>query len=71
MINLGKKSSHSSDYVKESKALFALAAEGKIDGFQLADKFFDMDKKYPGLGWGQAARKIYNRWAKPKGISLI
>lgn len=71
MSIFGGPSVRNSDYVKDAKALFLLAAEGKTDAIELSQKFFDMDKKYPNKGWGFAARTIFNRMAKEKGLKTI
>lgn len=71
MINFGKSSPTESVYVKEAKALVDLAASGKVEGIVLSEKFYEMDKKYPNLGWAKAGREIHNRWAKKRGVSEI
>lgn len=58
-------------FVKECHQLMKDRFEGNLDSFGLAEKLFELDKKYPGKHAKESALKIYNREAKKKNLSPL
>lgn len=59
------------EIVRECKELMNLRMEDKITSFELSERMFEMDKKYPTAGFAVEATKIYNREATKLGLELM
>lgn len=49
---------------QECKQLISDRLDNKIDSFELAEKMFELDKRYPGIGFDVQAKKVLNSWEK-------
>ena len=54
--------SRNQQYDKEAKELLQSAMDHKCLGFELAEKMFDMEVKWPGRGWGHSAHEVLRAW---------
>ena len=61
----------SPEMVRECKELMNQRMENKISSFELSEKMFELDKKYPTAGFAAEAIKIYNREATKLGLELM
>ena len=52
------------EYDKDAKTLLQSAMDNKCFGFELAEKMFDMEQKWPGRGWGHSAHEVLRAWEK-------
>lgn len=66
---LVKQSGRKSEYFHDATAVFAYASSPSHDSENLADMMFDMEKKYPGIGWGIQAKRVLHDWSKRNGLS--
>lgn len=52
------------EYAKEAKELLRKAMDHECLGFELAEKMFEMEQKWPGRGWGYSAHEVLRAWEK-------
>lgn len=58
---IAQTSPKDSPYTRDAKELFGKAAKRELTGLDLADAMFDMDNKWPGKGWYEAACDVMHR----------
>lgn len=64
------KSRYGEQYYIDCKALFdrLKIMGGDLEGYELAEAMYDMDKKYPCLGWDVEAKKILHKYYAERGV---